>query len=94
MTNVSNSGRPELGGGPDAERTTFYRIPAYSYFDLALSYRMSPALSLRLAANNLFDRSPPILANSYGYGLARSNTLPARYDSLGRQIAMGASLSF
>lgn len=94
MTNVSNSGRPELGGGPDAERTTFYRIPGYSYFDLALSYRVSSALSLRLAANNLFDKSPPILPNSYDYGLSRSNTLPARYDSLGRQIALGASLSF
>jgi outer membrane receptor protein involved in Fe transport len=94
MTNVSNSGRSELGGGPGAERTTFYYIPGYSYFDLALSYRVSSALSLRLASNNLFDKPPPILANSYNIGLSRTNTLPARYDSLGRQIALGASLSF
>ena len=40
----------------------------------------------------MFDKTPPILPNSYNYGLSRSNTLSARYDSLGRQIAVGATL--
>jgi len=94
LTNVTNSGDPALGWTPEGERTTFYRIPAYDYIDLALSFRVTKAYSFRISANNLFDRTPPILPNSYNYGLSRSNTLSARYDSLGRQVAVGFTLNF
>ncbi|WP_200819788.1 MULTISPECIES: TonB-dependent receptor domain-containing protein [unclassified Azospirillum] len=94
MNNVSNSGKPELGWTQAGERSTFYRIPAYNYFDLAFSYRVQENYTFRLAANNLFDKRPPILPNSYSYGLSRNNTLSGRYDSLGRQIAMGLTINF
>ncbi|WP_066824707.1 TonB-dependent receptor domain-containing protein [Sphingomonas mali] len=94
LTNVTNSGDPALGWTPAGVRTTFYRIPAYDYIDLALSFRVTKAYSFRISANNLFDRTPPILPNSYNYGLSRSNTLSARYDSLGRQVAVGVTLNF
>jgi outer membrane receptor protein involved in Fe transport len=94
LTNVTNSGDPALGWTPEGVRTTFYRIPAYDYIDLALSFRVNKAYSFRISANNLFDRTPPILPNSYNYGLSRSNTLSARYDSLGRQLAVGVTLNF
>ena len=94
LTNVTNSGDPALGWTPDGVRTTFYRIPAYDYIDLALSFRVTKAYSFRISANNLFDKTPPILPNSYNYGLSRSNTLSARYDSLGRQVAVGVTLNF
>jgi outer membrane receptor protein involved in Fe transport len=94
LTNVTNSGDPALGWTPEGERTTFYRIPAYDYIDLALSFRVTKAYSFRISANNLFDKTPPILPNSYNYGLSRSNTLSARYDSLGRQLAVGVTLNF
>lgn len=94
LTNVSNSHDPNLGWKAGDDRTTFYRIPGYNYFDLALSLRAAENLTLRLSSNNLFDKKPPILPNSYNYGLSRSNTLSARYDSLGRQIALGATINF
>ncbi|WP_051121422.1 TonB-dependent receptor domain-containing protein [Sphingomonas elodea] len=94
LTNVSNSGDPALGWKPGDDRTTFARIPAYDYFDLALTFRVEKSLTFRVTANNLLDKTPPILANSYNYGLSRSNTLSARYDSLGRQVAVGATLNF
>jgi iron complex outermembrane receptor protein len=94
LTNVTNSGDPALGWTAAGERATFYRIDAYDYIDLALSFRVNKAYSFRISANNLFDKTPPILPNSYSYGLSRSNTLSARYDSLGRQIAVGATLNF
>jgi outer membrane receptor protein involved in Fe transport len=94
LTNVTNSGDPALGWTPEGVRTTFYRIPAYDYIDLALSFRVNKAYSFRISANNLFDKTPPILPNSYNYGLSRSNTLSARYDSLGRQLAVGVTLNF
>lgn len=94
LTNVSNSGKTSLGWSPETERTTFYHIPAYNYFDLALNFRVAEQFSLRVSANNLFDKRPPILPNSYSYGLSRSNTLSARYDTLGRQIAIGTTVNF
>lgn len=94
LTNVSNSGKPELGWTAGNERKTFSRIPGYSYFDLAFTYRVAEGYTIRLASNNLFDKRPPILPDSYNYGLSRSNTLSARYDSLGRQIALGATINF
>ena len=94
LTNVTNSGDPNLGWTPEGERTTFYRIGAYDYFDLALNFRVQKSFSFRIAANNILDKTPPILPNSYSYGLSRNNTLSARYDSLGRQIAVGATVNF
>lgn len=94
LTNVSNSGDPALGYTPAGERETFYRIGAYDYFDLALSFRVNEAFSFRVSANNILDKTPPILPNSYNYALSRSNTLSARYDSLGRILAVGATLNF
>jgi outer membrane receptor protein involved in Fe transport len=94
LTNVSNSGEESLGWTPDAVRTTFYRIEAYDYFDLALNFRVDRSFSFRIAANNILDKTPPILPNSYNIGLSRANTISARYDSLGRQIAFGTTINF
>ena len=94
LTNVTNSGRPELGGTPANERDTFYRLGSQNYFDLALTYRLQERYTVRLSANNIFDNTPPLLPNSYSYGLSRSNTINARYDSLGRQIAVGFTADF
>jgi outer membrane receptor protein involved in Fe transport len=94
LTNVTNSGDPSLGWTQAGERATFYRIPAFDYFDLALNFRIAKKYSFRISANNIFDKTPPILPNSYNYGLSRNNTLSARYDSLGRQIAFGTTVNF
>jgi outer membrane receptor protein involved in Fe transport len=65
-----------------------------NYFDLALTLNVDQHLTMRLVANNLFDKNPPILPNSYDISLARNNTIPQRYDSLGRNIVLGATLRF
>ena len=94
LTSANNSGDPAIGGTAANAQTTFARIDPVSYFDLALTFNIAKRYSLRLVANNLLDRNPPILANSYNISLARSNTIPARYDSLGRNIAIGVTTSF
>jgi outer membrane receptor protein involved in Fe transport len=95
LTNVSNSGDPTLGWVPANQRATFYRIEAYDYFDLSLGFRVNRQFSFRIAANNILDKTPPLFPNSYNVGsLSRSNTIPARYDSLGRQIAIGTTINF
>lgn len=94
LTNVTNSNDPNLQWNPGDNRATFYRIDAQDYFDLSLAVRVNKAYSVRLAVNNLLDTTPPILPNSYNYGLSRNNTLSARYDSLGRQVAIGTTINF
>ncbi|USI72767.1 TonB-dependent receptor domain-containing protein [Sphingomonas morindae] len=94
MTNVSNSNDPALGGTADTARSSYYRIPSYDYFDLALGIHFKKGYSIQIAANNLFDRKPPLVPNSYGYSLSYANTFPQRYDSLGRQIAISATTRF
>jgi hypothetical protein len=94
LTSADNSGDPAIGGTPERARTTFYRISPKSYFDLSFLFRVGERYELRLIANNLFDQSAPILPNSYDISLARSNTIPQRYDTLGRNIVVGATVKF
>jgi outer membrane receptor protein involved in Fe transport len=94
LTSADNSGDPAIGGTPERARTTFYRFAPASYFDLSFLFNVGERYQLRLIANNLFDKSAPILPNSYDVSLARSNTIPQRYDSLGRNIVVGATVKF
>jgi len=94
LTSANNSGDPAIGGTPDRAQTTFYRIAPMNYFDLALSLNVDRHFTMRLIANNLFDKAPPIVPNSYDISLARNNTIPQRYDSLGRNIVLGATIKF
>jgi outer membrane receptor protein involved in Fe transport len=79
-------------GGPDAH------IAAYSYFDLAFTYKLKDRYTFRAGINNIFDKTPPLLdSNNYGissppYGNA--NTYPQVYDPLGRVLFMGVTADF
>jgi outer membrane receptor protein involved in Fe transport len=94
LTNADNSGDPAIGGTPERERTSYYRVSPKSYFDLALNFAIDKDFSLRLIANNLLDKSAPVVPDSYNVALARTNTIPQRYDSLGRNLAIGATVKF
>ena len=94
LTNANNSGDPAIGGTPDRAQTTFYRIGPQSFFDLALSFNVDSRFTLRLIANNVFDKNPPLIANSYDISLAHNNTFPQRYDALGRNIAISTTVKF
>ncbi|MDE1145926.1 MAG: TonB-dependent receptor [Azospirillaceae bacterium] len=70
------------------------RIPSYSYFDLAATYKMTDYLSLRAGVNNIFDRDPPAIASSLLGAFGNGNTYPGVYDPLGRVIFVGATAEF
>lgn len=79
---------------PDAARTFYTGIKAYNYFDLSGGFNIAKRMSLNFGINNLFDRDPPIVPGSRSLDfLIRSNTV-FRYDLLGRQMNVGASLRF
>lgn len=91
-TTAGQNGGPN--SKPETAVTDFTRIPAYNYFDLALAFNIADGLTLTAAVNNLFDRQQPILTNTYDYALSRGNTIPQRYDTLGRMISVSATTRF
>jgi iron complex outermembrane recepter protein len=70
-------------------------LPAQSFFDLALTARIADRYNFRLGANNIFDRSPPLVAGDVSAPPGGSgNTFPQMYDALGRYIFAGVTVDF
>jgi iron complex outermembrane receptor protein len=78
------------------------KIPAQSYFDLALTARIGDHYQFRLGVNNIFDKPPPIIGsngstsdiNACAAIYCNGNTYPGTYDALGRYIFAGVTLDF
>ena len=67
------------------------KIPSQSFFDLALTARITDKYNFRIGANNIFDKSPPIVGSDVS---ANGNTFPQMYDSLGRFLFAGVTVDF
>ncbi|MBJ6120875.1 TonB-dependent receptor domain-containing protein [Sphingomonas mollis] len=96
MTYTSQVTNPSLGLPVDLSQVrSFYdRMPAFNYMDVSASFNVAKRFVLRFSVNNLFDKDPPIVPGSRAQDfLIRSNTV-FRYDLLGRQINVGASVKF
>jgi outer membrane receptor protein involved in Fe transport len=69
-------------------------INAYSYIDLAASYKLWEKYTFRAGVNNLMDKDPPIVNQQYGIGGnaggQNGNTF-TMYDVMGRVIYMSFS---
>lgn len=63
-------------------------IPAYNYFDLETTWRVSKILTLRAGVNNIADKDPPIINGDLSGGIGYANSLPP-YDLLGRELFVG-----
>lgn len=70
------------------------RLSAAEYFDVAFQARLSQRLNLRLGANNVLDREPPIAGSVIGAGFGNGNTFPQVYDALGRYLFAGFTVDF
>jgi iron complex outermembrane receptor protein len=93
---TANSGDPLIGGVINNYNvlTRFNKIPAYDYFDLSASLKVTRRFTLSLAANNIFDKLPPIQPDSYDQYQSRANTIPQTYDPLGRFVQISATANF
>ena len=73
-------------------------IKSYSYFDLAVTYKVRDGLVLRGGVNNVLDTDPPLVdANNLaisGPPFGNANTFPGFYDSLGRNVFVGLTANF
>jgi outer membrane receptor protein involved in Fe transport len=63
-----------------------------NYLDLSALYQVTDALQLRVGITNLLDEDPPLIATEIS-GTGSANTYPT-YDTLGRQIFLGATARF
>jgi len=62
-------------------------INAYSYIDLAASYKLLDRYTLRLGVNNLFDKDPPALTTlGIGGVIGTNNNTYTMYDTMGRLL--------
>ncbi|HWE47051.1 MAG TPA: TonB-dependent receptor, partial [Caulobacteraceae bacterium] len=88
-----NSSNPIMNfGTPDIIDA---KIPAYSYFDLAATWRIRDNLILSGGVNNIFDKDPPVLDTlAFPIAQAPTNSWPAVYDALGRTIFINLTAKF
>jgi outer membrane receptor protein involved in Fe transport len=71
------------------------RLSAQDYFDLAFTARLAQRLNLRIGANNILDRDPPVAGGqAIPAGFGNGNTYPQVYDSLGRYLFAGFTVDF
>lgn len=69
-------------------------LPAYSYFDLALTAKVDGGITFRAGVNNLLDKDPPAIAQGLLYSFGNGNTYPGTYDVAGRTFFIGMNAEF
>jgi iron complex outermembrane receptor protein len=93
-----DTGNPVFAQGFTDMSPTDARIPDFSYFDLAFSYKLKERYTIRGGINNIFDRTPPILSGTSaaagGPPALNGNTFPQVFDPLGRTLFMGLTADF
>lgn len=86
------SANPNLAG---ASQPANRRIPAVSYFDLAMTANVGDHFKFHLGANNLLDKTPPINGGpACPAGPCNGNVWAQVYDSIGRYVYAGVTLDF
>ena len=93
---AANSGDPAVANGAALYAyAPFTRLKTYDYFDVGASVKVSSVLTARLAVNNLFDRTPPVVPSSFVDGTTNNpNTYTGVYDPLGRNVQLAFTLDF
>src|SRR5688572_14877340 len=91
------STNPQLSGAVNANGIAT-GVPAYSYLDLTASMTFAEKFTFRIGANNVLDKSPPIIPSGgvvdCPAGPCNGNTWAQVYDSLGRQIFAAVTVDF
>jgi outer membrane receptor protein involved in Fe transport len=68
---------------PALESLTNPKIKSYTWLDLTAGWEFNRMVNLTGGVRNVLDKDPPILGSSQ---LPSNNTIPATYDTLGRQL--------
>jgi iron complex outermembrane receptor protein len=91
------SPNPQLSGDVNANGIS-NGVPAYSYIDLTAAMTFAEKFTVRVGANNLMDKTPPIIpsggVNDCPSGPCNGNTWSQVYDAMGRQIFATVTIDF
>jgi iron complex outermembrane receptor protein len=91
------STNPQLSGAVNANGIA-NGVPAFSYVDLTASMTFAEKFTFRVGANNILDKSPPIIpsggVNDCPAGPCSGNTWAQVYDALGRQVFATLTVDF
>ena len=91
------SGNAQLSGPVNANGIA-NGVPAYSYVDLTASMTFAEKFTVRVGANNLFDKTPPIIPSGgvtdCPAGPCNGNTWAQMYNTLNRQMFTSVTVDF
>ncbi|MHB9879523.1 TonB-dependent receptor domain-containing protein [Pacificimonas sp. ICDLI1SI03] len=88
---AQTSSQPALSGSFAEVNET---LGSRNYFDLAGSYEIREAFTIRAGVNNVFDRDPPLTTTAAIEDGGNGNTYPQFYDAAGRYLFVGATVDF
>ncbi len=77
---------------PDPSVDRNHTLGGRHYIDLAASYNLTEKWNVRIGANNLLDKDPPLTAQQTGF--SNGNTYPQTYDAQGRFLFIGTTVDF
>ncbi len=93
--NVDASSTNAFLSNPSAVFPSDRRIPSFNYFDISTAIRVADKFSLRVGANNVFDKDPPLVGSINLSGtIGNGNTYPQVWDAQGRYLFAGITVDF
>ena len=94
-TQVDALSQSVLLSSPGTVFPGYDHVPSFSYLDLSASVAINSSLSLRVGANNVLDKDPPIiLSANCPVGACNNNTWVQTYDPTGRFLYVHLEAKF
>jgi iron complex outermembrane recepter protein len=94
-TQVDALSQSVLLSSPGTVYPGYDHIPTFSYLDLSASVAINSNLSIRVGANNVLDKDPPvILSGNCPVGACNNNTWVQTYDPTGRFLYVHLTAKF
>ncbi|HEY6621715.1 MAG TPA: TonB-dependent receptor [Steroidobacteraceae bacterium] len=94
-TQVDGLSQSALLSSPGTVFPGYDHVPTYSYLDLSASVAINSSLSVRIGANNVLDKDPPvILSANCPVGACNNNTWVQTYDPTGRFLYLHLEAKF
>jgi outer membrane receptor protein involved in Fe transport len=94
-TQVDALSQSPLLSSPTTVTPGYSHIPSFSYIDLSASVAVAPNVTVRVGANNVLDKDPPvILSANCPVGPCNNNSFGGTYDAIGRFLYVHLTAKF
>jgi outer membrane receptor protein involved in Fe transport len=94
-TQVDALSQSPLLSSPASVKPGYSHIPSFSYLDLSAAVTVTQNVSVRIGANNVLDKDPPvILSANCPVGPCNNNSFGQVYDPIGRFLYLHVTAKF